>query len=293
MGSRDTRVQAAPYWVLFLTATELSETTVHDLHDQQLMVRDSDELVVVEWKTIRSTFLGIVTNRMSETRKLVRQCISWPTGFADGMTADETIVYIFGLLTSEIQSEVQRGISKIVNLHMFKEVLWYTLFQPINKLAEGSRRGRLADLYPEAARDNNGLMRGVVGTLITIIYQTFHQHLQGRRLCDSLSMYTIIMRALDGMYANLDQFPEFRDTIRKLPFLSDANIFPVDPKSPFPKTRTNGTERNRIEQLEPITEVAHDDLTSLPNAEFTFMCSQRVKLEVDNSYFYDVPGSSA
>ena len=61
----------------------------------------------------------------------------------------------------------------------------------------------------------------------------------------------------------------------------------MDPRNPYPKTRSGETERNRIEDLEPITEVAHD-LANLPNAEFTFISLQRAKLEVDDCYFRTV-----
>jgi len=52
------------------------------------------------------------------------------------------------------------------------------------------------------------------------IYQTFHQRCSNNRLGNKLSSVRgTFMVALEGMYANLDQFPEFRDAIRKLPFL--------------------------------------------------------------------------
>ncbi|KAG1896388.1 uncharacterized protein F5891DRAFT_983562 [Suillus fuscotomentosus] len=256
----------------FLTAIALSGTTMDELHDKLVTVaKGGMEPATIGWETLRFTFSNHIVNRTSEMRKVVRGCIHTPTGFSGSQNQEkrERVNYFFALLDSDNQELVQQGIAELVQLHMFQELVWISLLRPIVGLAQNkNENGRIADLFPEEVRDHNGLAKGVVGTLVTIIYHTFHiwrsPKTQGRRLD---LMYDFFMVSLIKMYANLDSFPEFKEAVRKLPFLREVNVFPMEPKSLRPRTRMNETTP-LYEDLEPITEMVHN-LTTLPNAEFT------------------------
>jgi hypothetical protein len=65
---------------------------------------------------------------------------------------------------------VQQAILEIVQLHMFSELVWVTVAQQSTGLAEGNSQGRIADLFPEQIRGQDGLLgSGLVATLLTVV----------------------------------------------------------------------------------------------------------------------------
>ncbi|KAG1848283.1 hypothetical protein F4604DRAFT_1687807 [Suillus subluteus] len=107
-----------------------------------------------------------MANRTAEMRKIVRGCIVFQTGFS-GVTKnekDDRVDYFYHLLNSDQHEQVQQGILEIVELQMFTELLWFSLFQPTNGLVRGNNHRRIADLFPEEVRCNNVLGIGVVVT---------------------------------------------------------------------------------------------------------------------------------
>ncbi|KAG0702482.1 hypothetical protein DFH29DRAFT_999305 [Suillus ampliporus] len=249
----------------------LSGTTLDELHNQPLTVVTANmESTSIGWDTLRLTFANHIVNRTSELHKVVRGCIHTPTGFSESQNQAKgaRVDYFFALLNSDNRELVQRGIEELIQLHMFAELLWALLLRPIIGIARNKNENvRIADLFPEEVRDRNGLTKGVVGALVTIIYHTFHiwrsPKMQGRRLD---LMYDIFMASLTKMFANPDRFPKFKEAVSKLPFLREVNVFPIDPKTLKPRARVNETAVT-YENLELITEMVHN-LTALPNAEF-------------------------
>ncbi|KAG0700541.1 hypothetical protein DFH29DRAFT_1001044 [Suillus ampliporus] len=256
----------------FLSALDLSKTTSYLTALPVIVTDNSGEFrSSIGWNTLRLTFSNHIANRTSEMWKLIRACIVFRTGFS-GVTGNEKndrVEYFYRLLNSDQCEQVQQGIVEIVELQMFTELVWFVLFQPTGGLVKGNNRRRMADLLPEEVRCNEVLGIGVVVTLMTLVYQTLHQwrtpNAKGRQ---HTITYDVIMYALRGMYNNLDQFPRFRNVVRKLPFISAANVFPMDPKNDCPRGRAEAQPRV-LKDIEPIAEVNHH-LLSLPNATFLF-----------------------
>ncbi|KAG1763202.1 hypothetical protein EV702DRAFT_1051924 [Suillus placidus] len=154
-----------------------------------------------------------------------------------GDTEDEKnarVDYFYDLLNSNQHEQVQHGIMEIAELQMFVELLWFALLQPTNGLIKGNGPNKVLGI-------------GVMVTLMTLIYQTLHQwhtpKVKGRK---HTRTYSVMMYALRGMYDDLDQFPRFRNVVRRLPFLSAANVFPMDSKNPCPKTCVGHTSMNKL-----------------------------------------------
>ncbi|KAG1736910.1 uncharacterized protein EDB91DRAFT_1083256 [Suillus paluster] len=156
-----------------LMAIDLDCTTLQYLEDNPVIVK-GQETSPVRWNTLRLTFCNHIENRTSEMRKAVRACILTPTGFS-GSTMEEQnarVDYFFTLLLSTHRERVQQAITEIMELQLFKELLWIALFQLMNGLCKGNRDGRIADFFPEEIRGPNGLLqKGVVGTLLTIVHR--------------------------------------------------------------------------------------------------------------------------
>ncbi|KAG1863291.1 hypothetical protein C8R48DRAFT_773344 [Suillus tomentosus] len=200
---------------------------------------------------------------------------------------DDRVDYFYNLLNSDQRVQVQQGILEITELQMFIELLWFALFQPTDGLVRGNNQGRITDLFPEEVRCNDVLGIGVVVTLMTLIYQMLHQwrtpNAKGRQ---HTITYNVMMHALRGMYNDLDHFPRFRNAVRKLPFVSAANVFPMDPKNSCPRSRGDAPPR-LLEHIEPLVEGNHQPL-SLPNAVFSSIRSQKDNLQAYSSCFDNV-----
>ncbi|KAG2346749.1 hypothetical protein BDR05DRAFT_997154 [Suillus weaverae] len=222
-----------------LAVIDLDETTLQDLIDNPLILNSSKGSATVGWNTLRQTLAGYLDNRCSELCKIVRACILNDTGFSHISEKEQNARadHFLGLLCSPNVDTVQQGIIEILELQMFREILFTCLFQPIIGLAKDNQSGRIADLFPEEVRDQRGLCKGVVGTLLTIIYHTLlcwrSTNSQGRKLSRA---YVIIMSALTDMYKNQELYPRFKEAVKALPFISAKNVFPMHPKELAPRT---------------------------------------------------------
>ncbi|KAG1843495.1 hypothetical protein C8R48DRAFT_780635 [Suillus tomentosus] len=270
-----------------LTAIDLDETTLQDLIDNPLILESpKGTFTAVGWDILRQTLAGYVGNRCSEMRKIARACILNDTGFS-GMSIMEQNAradHFLGLLCSANVDRVRQAIIEIMALHMFRELLFACLFQPIIGLAKDNHVGRVADLFPEEVRDQRGLRQGVVGTLLTIIYHTLlcwrSTNSQGRKLSRA---YDVIMFALTDMYDNPELYPRFVEAVKALPFISAEHVFPMHPKELCPRTCPElGRAKHRDEISDTILQI-NDNPPGLPNSTFTSLRSQRPQREVDES----------
>ncbi|KAG1892960.1 uncharacterized protein F5891DRAFT_986284 [Suillus fuscotomentosus] len=234
----------------FLEAISLDHTMLQDM-------TKSGQQSSLRWDTIRLTvhffhaspllapnrceqFSSYVENRLSEFRKIVRGCILSETGFSGNTDKerDLRVKELFELFISTNQEDIERAILQIVREHMFKELLWVSSLQTLNGLADGNRKGRITDLFPEEFREENILAKCLVGTLVTV-------------------------------------FREFQDTMRNVLFLRFANVLPMDPKALGPRTSMNNKRIRTLKDVKPIIQV-DECLPGLPYASFTSFHSERV-----------------
>jgi hypothetical protein len=145
----------------------LTFTFAHSTHDDQL-----------------NTYLKCRTDEM---RKVVRACITNETGFSAPSDAarNAKVKYFLALLCASnrdlvserpyglcsllIVIQVIQGIVEIIQLHLFRELLWIALLRPVKGLDDNSQDGRIGDLFPEEIREQGYLSKGVVGTLMTLV----------------------------------------------------------------------------------------------------------------------------
>lgn len=120
-------------------------------------------------------------------RKIVRACIVNKMGFSAPSkdAQNERVRYFLALLCASnidqvserphnltsllIVIQVIQGIDKITQLHLFRELLWIALLQPVNDLDNDTRNGRIGDLFPEEVHEQGNLAEGVVGMLMTMV----------------------------------------------------------------------------------------------------------------------------
>ncbi|KAG2045430.1 hypothetical protein BDR06DRAFT_1015682 [Suillus hirtellus] len=110
----------------FLSAVDLSETTIQELHDNPLIVTSdsSGHKTSIGWKILRLTFSTHIANRTSEMRKVIRGCIVFQTGFSGDTEYEKNakVDYYYALLNSDRRDHVQRGIIEIAELQLFIEL---------------------------------------------------------------------------------------------------------------------------------------------------------------------------
>ncbi|KAG1868020.1 hypothetical protein C8R48DRAFT_771730 [Suillus tomentosus] len=274
----------------FLMAVEMNHTTLQELHETPLLVETQTGNQSIGWDVLRLTFSKYVESRNVEMRKVIRGCILSNTGFSGIEKADQDakVIYFFRLLSSDDRNHVQQAISEIVQLYMFSELVWVSVFQHSSGLAEGNRQGRIADLFPEEIQGQDGLLgSGLVATLLTVIYRALHIWLPERTPGHKLSViHRIIVASLGKMYANKHLFPQFHEAMRKLPFITVANVLPIEVKLLEPKMSVNDNRLRNMNDVLPIVTYARDPThPGLPNSVFTSLHSQRAMREVDGSCF--------
>ncbi|KAG1866143.1 hypothetical protein F4604DRAFT_1682875 [Suillus subluteus] len=227
----------------FLAAIDLDETTLQDLIDKPLILKSSTGSSTVGWDTLRQTMFQDAQNRPGVHLKRHRILKDVREGAKSNV------------------DRVRQGIIEIMELHMFREILFACLFQPIIGLAKDNQGGRIADLFPEEVQDQQGLR-------------------QGRKLSHA---YDIIMSALTDMYDNQDLYPKFKEAVRALPFISAEHVFPMHPKELAPRTCAElGRAKHKDEVSATIIQIG-DNSPGLPNSIFTSLRSQRPRREVDGS----------
>ncbi|KAG1896200.1 uncharacterized protein F5891DRAFT_1193433 [Suillus fuscotomentosus] len=274
----------------FVMAVEMSHMTLQELHEHPLMVETQTSVQATGWDVLRLTFSKYIDSRNTEICKVIQGCILSDTGFSDTNKDDQDAkaAYFFQLLSSDDRNEVRQGILEIVQLHMFSELVWVSVFQNSSGLTKGNCQGRMADIFPEQIQGQDGLLgSGLVANLLTVVYHALHLWLPDRTPGRKLSaMHQIIMAALGNLYANEYQFPQFHEMMRKLPFIMISNVLPIDPKLLEPKMSVNDNRLRNTGDILPIVMYATDSThPGLPNAVFTSLHSQQAMQEVDSSCF--------
>ncbi|KAG1861375.1 hypothetical protein C8R48DRAFT_774123 [Suillus tomentosus] len=273
----------------FLRALHLDLQTYEQLRTELLIVlNDTGSQTAVGWAYLREKFLDVFTDITSELRKVIKGAMTPYTGFASNADHQASkILHLIDLFNSHHQEMIQEAITSLITTQGFMEVLWRSLFRPIATLPGG--RARLADLYPEAIQTLTGfLSKGIVGVLITLIYQAFTLPLPlnpNNPMLKSFDIYPIIMNALDDMYAHPERFPAFFVVAEKLPYLREQNVLAIDPKTREPKTVTvHGMKRPKnMSDVRNIVIVTAPEL-EVPYAQFTLPLSFKA-VTVHRSYF--------
>ncbi|KAG1796341.1 uncharacterized protein HD556DRAFT_1307077 [Suillus plorans] len=183
---------------------------------------------------------------------------------------------------------IQEAICKLIVTQGFRELLWVALYRPIADLPEG--QARLADFYPEAIQTLTGYLgKGIVGVLVTLMYQSFIPPHAEKVHLKTLEVYPHITAALDMMYANPHHFISFFDAARRLPHIREENVLYIDPKSRQPRIIVDPvTNEKRMKVMDDIEDIIveppHDEL-AVPYAQYRLPHSFK---SVDIHELYDV-----
>lgn len=65
--------------------------------------------------------------------------------------------------------QIELAITQLVELHMYKELLWGSTLQTLSGLAEGCPAGRIANLFPEEVRGEKALGKCLASMLLTVV----------------------------------------------------------------------------------------------------------------------------
>ncbi|KAG1791492.1 hypothetical protein EV424DRAFT_1549263 [Suillus variegatus] len=151
-----------------LMAADLDETTLQELLAQPFVIKTPMGSVSIEWDTLRLTLAGYLDNRASEMRKIIQACILNNTGFSSNVQHEQNVRadHFLGLLYSANVDMVRQAIIEIIQLHMFKEILFASLFHPMVGLAKDNDSGRIADLFPKEVQDQQGLRQVMMNVLL-------------------------------------------------------------------------------------------------------------------------------
>ncbi|KAG1881541.1 hypothetical protein C8R48DRAFT_766561 [Suillus tomentosus] len=227
----------------FLRALHLDLKTYEQICEIPLtVVNNVDSETRVYWSQLRTRFLDYPIDFTSELRKVVRGGTTPDAGFGNNTEQEAQMkLHIIDLMNSGDENMIQEAICQLIATQGFMEILWASLYRPIADFPQG--QARLADLYPEAIQTLTGYLgKGIVGVLVTLMYQSFIPAHADRIQLKMLEVYPHIMSALDVMYANPSRFETFFDVARKLPHIREANMLSIDPKT-----------RNARLILDPVT----------------------------------------
>lgn len=139
------------------------------------------------WLTHHEQLTKHLQCRTDEFRKIVRACVSNETGFSapSNDARNEKVKYFLALLCASNRDQVNerlhdltslliviqviQAIQEIIQLHLFRELLWIALLRPINGLDNDTHDARIGDLFPEEIRKQGNLAEDVVATLMTMV----------------------------------------------------------------------------------------------------------------------------
>ncbi|KAG0697753.1 hypothetical protein DFH29DRAFT_878499 [Suillus ampliporus] len=252
-------------------AVEMNHTTLQEVHEHP---QTQTGVQAVRWNVLClmycEQFAKYIESRNIEMHKVIRGCILSDTGFSGTKKDDQDakVAHFFWLLSSDDRNKHSSG------------------------LAKSSSQGRIADLFPKEIQGWDGLLgSGLVATLLTVIYHALHIWLPDKTPGRKLSaMNRIITASLGKLYANKYQFPQFHEVMRKLPFITGANVLPIDPKVLELKMSANDNQPRNMRDILPIVMYTMDSTRpGLPNAVFTSVHSQRAMQEVDVACFQGGP----
>ncbi|KAG1882847.1 uncharacterized protein F5891DRAFT_1203831 [Suillus fuscotomentosus] len=139
----------------FLSAIAHDQTTLQELVNEpailQRAVAHFPSGTSIRWDIIHLLFSGTIKNRLSDMHKVVQGCTRLDN-FSGGGTVQEQearVKALFDSFNSSDQQDIERAIAELVELYMFGELMWMSTFQTVIGLAEGTRDGRVADLFPQ------------------------------------------------------------------------------------------------------------------------------------------------
>ncbi|KAG1795688.1 uncharacterized protein HD556DRAFT_1442014 [Suillus plorans] len=257
----------------FLKALHVHLTTYEKLREIPLTVANIiGSETRVYWSQLRNRFLDYPIDFTSELRKIVRGGTTPDAGFGKNTEEEAEIkLHIIDLMNSDNESMIQEAICKLIVTQGFRELLWVALYRPIADLPEG--QARLADFYPEAIQTLTGYLgKGIVGVLVTLMYQSFIPPHAEKVHLKTLEVYPHITAALDMMYANPHHFISFFDAARRLPHIREENVLYIDPKSRQPRIIVDPvTNEKRMKVMDDIEDIIveppHDEL-AVPYAQY-------------------------
>ncbi|KAG0701036.1 hypothetical protein DFH29DRAFT_876213 [Suillus ampliporus] len=142
---------------------------------------------------------------------------------------NEKVKYFLAPLCTSNRDQVIQGINEIIQLYMFRELLWRALFQPIYH---------------------------------RFMILCLEKDTQGRKLPHA---YCIIRSALTKMYENLNMYPTFKKVVRELPFIITENVFPMDPKELCPKKDPNTSQEKLWQDVRHVIILRNNQSPGLPN----------------------------
>ncbi|KAG1879491.1 hypothetical protein C8R48DRAFT_668321 [Suillus tomentosus] len=257
----------------FLRALHLDLKTYEQIREIHLtVVNNVDSETRVYWSQLRTRFLDYPIDFTSELRKVVRGGTTPDAGFGNNTEQEAQMkLHIIDLMNSGDENMIQEAICQLIATQGFMEILWASLYRPIADFPQG--QARLADLYPEAIQTLTGYLgKGIVGVLVTLMYQSFIPAHADRIQLKTLEVYPHIMSALDVMYANPSRFETFFDVARKLPHIREANVLSIDPKTRNARLILDPvTNDRRMKVMDDVRDIVldplHDD-SGVPYAQF-------------------------
>ncbi|KAG2102864.1 uncharacterized protein F5147DRAFT_776213 [Suillus discolor] len=281
----------------FLIALDMVNTSYEEMLAQQVIIIEDGQTVSVGWKAFRVNLAKTLDNVKADLRKVIKGAMSTYTNFCQVHNMEERINYFVSLLNSDTRYQVQRAISELIVEQLFRELLWASLLRPISGLGDEGRNGRVADLFPEEILSKFKCLAQQPAALIIQIYSTMIMVLKEINPSNidyhtSDTMHVIIMSALDEMYAQPHLYPNFRGAVMALPFLTECNVLPIEPKSQRPGFVSNRSRRRRMLDVVDIDTQSNTNDASMNvfgkvpnNGGFTYEKSLRSVWDVPESYF--------
>ncbi|KAG1858588.1 hypothetical protein C8R48DRAFT_775025 [Suillus tomentosus] len=246
----------------------------------------------VYWSQLRTRFLDHPIDFTSELRKVARGGTTPDAEFGDSTEQEAEIkLLIIDLMNSGDENMIREAICKLIVTQGFREILWAALYRPIADFPQG--QARLADLYPEAIQTLTGYLgKGIVGVLVTLMYQSFIPSHAEKTNLKTLELYPRIMAALDVMYAHPHRFDTFFDAVLKLPHIREENVLSIDPKTRHARLIVDPiTNLKRMKMMDDVRDIvvepSHDELT-VPYAQFRLPHSFK-SVDIPQYYFTALP----
>ncbi|KAG1894900.1 uncharacterized protein F5891DRAFT_984619 [Suillus fuscotomentosus] len=262
----------------FLTALRLEGKTYDEIRDQPIIINEGGKDITIGWQILRTHLLAWFEHTRSEYRKVIKGAMTFFTNFCEDTESGraEAITHFLKLLNSEHCHDVQAAISELVGEQLFAELLWTSLLMPMEGLADGKRSGRVADFFPEdICTSTKCLAEDTVCNLVTLIYQTMLlvlKRLVGKDRKKELAVYLdhkvmsdVITAALCPMYEKPYLFPEFTQTVTRLPFIQYQNVLNFEPKTKAPRMIGKTKVARTLHDVRPIDTTEPFEAGSLPN----------------------------
>ncbi|KAG2059280.1 hypothetical protein BDR06DRAFT_967836 [Suillus hirtellus] len=187
--------------------------------------------------------------------------------------------------------KVQQAISELIVEQLFRELLWMSLLHLISGLGDEGCNGRVVDLFPEEILSKfKCLAQQLIYSTMTMVLKEINPSSIDYHTPDII--HVIIMSALDEMYAQPHLYPNFRGMVMALPFLTEHNVLPIEPKLQPPGFVSNRSRRRTLLDIVDIDTQSNTNDASMNvfgevpnNGGFTYEKSLRSVWDVPESYF--------